>query len=221
MRMRAGGGLGLAVLLFLGSIPAMAQDQPTTPAATRADHPKARSTFTPEREAAALAFVEQNHPELAALLERLKPMNRNEYETAILDLFRVSENLAALRDRDSKRYALMLDAWKARSRVDLLVAQYATQPTPALESALRNALDAQINVELRQHRYEREIAAARLKRAEEAIAKLTTKRDETVASRFEALRKKGLRSRAFGARKKPAPTPPRSARPRPMGEATP
>ncbi len=213
-----GFGLSVPLLLVVGVIPARAQGQAAT---ARADRSDARATFTAEREAAALAFVDQHHPELAALLDRLKPMNRDEYETAIVELFRVSETLAALRNRDPKRHDLMLDAWKARSRVDLLAAQYATQPTPAMESALRTALNAQIDVELRQQRYERELAASRLNRAEEVISKLTTKREETIASRLESLRKKGQRSRATVTRNRPATTPPRSARPRPMGETTP
>jgi hypothetical protein len=200
----------LAAILLAG-LTATAAAQ--TPPASRAARGAARAAFTPEREAAARTFVAQHHPELAALLDRLKPMNRNEYEKAIGELFRVSENLAAARDRDPNRHALMLDAWKARSRVDLLAAQFAAQPTPEAESALRAAIEAQVDVELAQQRLERELAAARLRRADEAIARLSKDREATIANRLETLRKKGQRARTARPRPNPSPSP--------MGEPTP
>ena len=79
--------------------------------------------FTTEREAAARAFVGLHHPELNALLDRLKPMNPVEYEKAIGELFKVSEDMAALKARDPNRYPLVLESWKAKSRVEVLAAQ--------------------------------------------------------------------------------------------------
>jgi hypothetical protein len=219
--MRPARAVAVALLGLLALLPdARAQTAPTTGKAAKA----ARSAFTPEREAAALTFVARHHPELAALLERLKPMNRGEYEKAIGELFRASENLAALRDRDPRRHALMLDAWKARSRVDLLAAQFAAQPSPEGESALRAAIEAQMDVELAQNRFERELAAARLKRADDAIARLTKDRDRAIANRLESLRKKGQRPRAAAtaAPGRPArPRPSTSPSPSPMGEPAP
>ena len=91
------------------------------------------AVFTAEREAAALVFVERHHPELGSLLERLKPMNEAEYEKAIVELFSLSETLADLSQRDPKRHELAVEAWKARSRVQLLTAQMAGEPARRAE----------------------------------------------------------------------------------------
>src|SRR6185436_5664149 len=56
--------------------------------------PKNQVTITPEREAAAVTFVKLHHPDLAELLGHLKQSNPREYQRAIRDLFRTSENLA-------------------------------------------------------------------------------------------------------------------------------
>src|SRR5438132_8650434 len=67
-------------------------------------------TFTPEREAAALTFVRQHHSELADLLSELKTSNEAEYQRAIAELFRKSEQLADTQARDPRRYELELAA---------------------------------------------------------------------------------------------------------------
>jgi hypothetical protein len=167
-------------------------------------------TFTAEREAAALTFVQRHHPELATLLERLKPMNRAEYEQAIGELFQVSESLANLKERDARRYELALDAWKARSRVELLTAELASAPGPELESQLRQALDDQVNVELRQQQFDREALEARLRKVNESIDRIEQNHDKIVESRFRALLKKSQRARQRDTAKpdpaKPTPT---------------
>src|SRR5688572_7069950 len=73
------------------------------PAAAKID---TRPTFTPEREAAALAFVSMHHAELQKVLNQLKAMQREEYESAIRQLFQTSEQLARLKDQDIQRYEL-------------------------------------------------------------------------------------------------------------------
>ena len=81
-----------------------------------------------DREANALAFVRENHAELATVLEALKPMNPAEYRKAIVELSQVSRNLADIKVRNPRRHDLVLDGWKAKSRVELLAAQLAGSP---------------------------------------------------------------------------------------------
>ena len=97
--------------------------------------------FDAAREADALAFVRQHHPELATVLEALKPMNPAEYRKAILELSQVSRTLAELKARNPRRYELVLEGWKAKSRVELLAAQLAGAPSEELRSRLRSAIE--------------------------------------------------------------------------------
>ncbi len=146
----------------------------------------------PETEADALAFVREHHPELAALLVRLKPMKPAEYRRAVRELSQVSRSLAQLKSRDPARYALGLESWKAKSRVQLLAARLAGEagPVAGLEEQLRRAIAAQVDVEIRRQRHERAQAAERLKRAEEALNRLESRRESEAEARFQSLLKK-------------------------------
>jgi hypothetical protein len=197
--------LGFAMLVALAAAAAARPDgdatkatKPAPPAIPKAARPGSVPAFTPEREAAALTFVRRHHKELVKLLERLKPMDRDEYERAIGELFQVSETLANLRLRDEKRYEVSLDAWKAKSKVELLVAQLAGNPKPELQSQLRDAIEAQVGVEIRQQKLEREAAEARLRKANEAIERLESNRGNLVDSRVNVLLKKAERARRQG-----------------------
>src|SRR5689334_3765831 len=65
---------------------------------------------TPEREAAVMTFVQRNHVELADLLGYLKTSQPEEYERAIKDIFRTTERLAAIQERDPLQYELEIAA---------------------------------------------------------------------------------------------------------------
>lgn len=163
---------------------------------------ESRPVFTAEREAAALVFVERHHPELGSLLERLKPMNEAEYEKAVVELFSLSETLAELSQRDPKRHELAIEAWKARSRVQLLTAQMAGEPSRRAERerALRVALADQLDVELRQQELDRENAQARLRKVEDNISRISRERDSLIEARFRALSNKSKNARQAQAR---------------------
>ena len=90
--------------------------------------PNASSGMTKAREAAALAFVREHHAELESLLIQLKESQPKQYEQAVRDLFRTSEKLASLQERDRQRHDLELKAWQARSRVQLLSATLLMSP---------------------------------------------------------------------------------------------
>ncbi len=103
----------------------------------------AKSTpgMTKAREAAALAFVREHHPELEELLIQLGESQPKQYEAAIRDLFRTSEKLAAFHERDADRYAMELASWKLNSRVQLLSAQLLMSPADkALRAKLKQAM---------------------------------------------------------------------------------
>ena len=79
----------------------------------KAERPIARAAVVipPEREAAALAFARENHPELAALLEGLKQNAPREYQAALVDLDRAVDRLGKSRERSAERHAFDLSEW--------------------------------------------------------------------------------------------------------------
>ncbi len=139
-----------------------------------------------------------HHPELGSLLEQLKAMKPEDYRRAINELAQVSKNLAMLQKNDPGRYPLALDAWKTRSRAELIAAELIGAPSAEHETRLRTALDQQISAEAGLRRYERDQLRRRLKNLDELIDRLESKHDQMVESRFQTLMKKGQRARRAG-----------------------
>jgi hypothetical protein len=187
------------VMLALGGLVAVGQEG-VTPA-----KPNAAA-----REAAALAFVRANHPELADLLEQLKAMKPDQYTRAINELWQVNRQLAAYKKNDERRYQPALDVWKARSRAQLVAAQMAGgTPSTQLEGRLREALGTQLDAEIRQQQNERVLVQERLRKLDEAIDRLESRRDKIVESRYQLMLKKAERARRteWGPATQSAPTP--------------
>lgn len=197
---------------------ASADDSPRKPAAA-----DARASTLADDEAAAMAFVGEHHPELAALLTQLKPMRPEEYRRGVRELAQVSRTLATIKERDPRRYRAQLDTWKARSRVDLLAARLASWggPSPELQAQLHQAVAAQIDAEIQQQRVEREILTERLHKLDETIGRLESRRDSAVETRVQNLLRKARHSetraaRTVGAeakRKNPPKTKPKTGDP--------
>jgi len=145
--------------------------------------------FSPEREAKALEFVGRHHPDLAPVLQRLKGLNRAEYEQAIRELFETSERLAVMKPLDEALHGLMLEAWQVDSEIKLLAARYsvAARKDPAVEARLRELLYRQIDLQRRQVEHNRDRALATLKGMEANIKLLADNREEFVQRRFQNL----------------------------------
>jgi len=126
--------------------------------------------LTPDRELAALKFVEQHHPELAELIAALKTMNPVQYGQAIQDLFRASERIGMARSRDPRRHELELQLWKTQSRRDLVAVRLRMARTPELEAQLRQLIQDHWELQQSLLRLERERIAERLRKLDEQLA---------------------------------------------------
>jgi hypothetical protein len=198
--------------LVLGGIAALAGPEggSTTPPAKPIQVDKAGDQPTAEeREAIALAFVREHHPELALLLDPLKTMKPVQYQKAIAELFQVSRNLANLAKNDPKRYEARLAVWKARSRVEVIAASLASSPSTELESQLKAAIENHVDAQLNEQRLERSFVQERLKALNESIERLESNHDSLIESRFQGLIKKGQRDRR---QNEGQPAPAKSAR---------
>jgi hypothetical protein len=158
-----------------------ASKKTTKPAVAKTDELPA---LTPERETVALGFVQTHHPELADVLDRLKDMNRGRYEKALSELFRTSESLSLMQSRDPKRYELTLKAWKVKSRIELVSARLANSRDPQLQARLKELLQEQLDLELEQHRLERERLQTRLEKVDGLIRRFESDRHNVVESRY-------------------------------------
>jgi hypothetical protein len=150
---------------------------------------KAKSTIavTPEREAAVLTFVQRNHAELSDLLGYLKSSQPNEYERAVREIFRTTERLALIQERDPLQYELEVAAWTAQSRVQLLAARLRMESSNELLKQLRDGLMAQNEARLALLKHERQKAADRVSRMEAEITRIETSRDEVVDKQLKLL----------------------------------
>jgi hypothetical protein len=153
----------------------------------RRDRQEPALVLTPAREAAALAFVRNHHPELVELVDRLKETSPAEYKAVVSDLFRNSERLAALEESDPARYELALRAWKIKSRIHLLGARASLSDDESIRLELRGALEEQAQIRLEQLRFERDAIAERQKKAEAALARFEQDRAGHVDRQYDML----------------------------------
>lgn len=164
---------------------AAAQDNSTTPA--KRDAKAKKLGVTPERQAAVTTFVKRNHPELADLLTHLKARQPDEYEGAVRELFRTTERLAQIQERDPLQYELEVGLWTAQSRVQLLTAKLMMGATDELESALRSAVSEQIDARVALLRHQRQKAADRASNLEREIRKVEDDREQVIEKQVQLL----------------------------------
>jgi len=141
--------------------PAATATQPATkqpgskPAPARPAARPAAPPLTPEREAEALAFAREHHPELAALIEKLRKDNRRQFDRALRELAQDRDRLVRLQKQVPAQYDLALAAWKLDSRAHLLAARMTMSQDPALEAELKQVLRDRVDVRLKQLESER------------------------------------------------------------------
>lgn len=142
---------------------------------------------TPEREAAVATFVERNHPELLDLLLYLKSSQSDEYERAVREIFRTTERLAQIRERDRELYDLEVAAWQAQSRVQLLAAKVQMDSSAELAAQLREALKSQSAARLALLKYDRQRTADRLAKLDSDIARAQTDQGDLIDRQLKFL----------------------------------
>lgn len=144
--------------------------------------------LTPAREAAALAFVDEHHPELKTLLSNLKKRHPKQYAAAIRDLFRQSERLAGIQEKEPARYELELRRWKLQSRVQLLSATVQMNPQDdEAKRALKQSLVEQLQLRHEALQLERELLAKRLERIEEQLERSSDNIETSAERQFQAI----------------------------------
>ncbi|TXT22077.1 MAG: hypothetical protein FD138_3762 [Planctomycetota bacterium] len=158
------------------------------PAATEAAKNDAEPV-PPKREAAALKFAQQHHPELAELLGRLKVSHPDQYTKALRELDRTRDRLEKAKETDADRYAILLREWQLDSRVRLLAARLTMSTSEELEKELRQALTERHDARLQLLTYDRERSKTRLQKMDEQIAEHVQNRETSIDREFDRLKK--------------------------------
>jgi hypothetical protein len=165
-------------------------------------------TVTPESEAAVMAFIQRNHAELADLLVYLRASQPEEYERAIKEIYRTTQRLAMIQERDPLQYDLEVAAWTAQSRVQLLAAKLKMGSSDDLVNQLRSALQVQSAAKIDLLKHERQKAADRLEKIESDVTRLEANRSEVVERQLKLLTKAASEGRPAKAGKKKNVIPP-------------
>jgi hypothetical protein len=151
--------------------------------------------ITPDLETQALEFAGKQHPELVGLISPLKTTNPKEYQRAVRELFRTSERLDNIRQREPARYELELEAWKLQSHVRLLAARLVMEPEPELQKSLKDAIRQKADNHVRLLQFEKETLKNRLEQIDRNIEKSSKSLDQTVDQEYERLLKQASRDK--------------------------
>lgn len=151
--------------------------------------PEKVDRLTAEQQQSALDFVKEHHPQLNALISRLKKRDPAEYQKALKDVFRTCERLQRMEGRDRPRFEVELKLWKVGSRTRLLAARMATDQSPELESQLRELLNERTDLRLQQLTLERERLNNRIERIDSQVSQLAGERDAVIDKEIERLRR--------------------------------
>jgi len=196
----------------------------SAPSAKKDAKAKARLTVTPEREAAVLNFVQRNHAELAELLAYLKSDQPEEYERAIKEIFRTTERLALIQERDPLQYELEVALWTGQSRVQLLTAKVKMSTSEDLVKQLRDALARQNDSRVALLKHERQKAADRLEKVEGDIVRLESDREKIIDRQLQLLTRaaeEGRPARLSGKNAVKVKKNTKPADPKPANQSTP
>lgn len=185
-----------------------AKPGPVRPGAAR----PAPVPLTPEREAEALAFAREHHPELATLIEKLRKDNRRQFDRALRQLVQDRDRLVRLKKQVPAQYDLALSAWKLDSRAHLLAARMTMSQDPALEAELKQILRDRVDVRLKQLQFERGRLQDRLTVVNKTIDTIQADKNAVVDGDLQRIKRTIARNRR-PAPKKPNANETRSAKP--------
>lgn len=152
--------------------------------------------LTPEREAAVLTFVQRNHAELADLLAALRTNDPEQYQRAIRDIYRATDRLAQIQERDPRLYELEVAAWTAQSRVELLAARLKMGTSDELIRQLREALERQNDAKVALLKHERQKVTDRLSKIDGDLTRFEKNRDELISKQLKVLERTAGEGRA-------------------------
>lgn len=139
-----------------------------------------------QSEADAIAFVQEHHPELVSLLQSLKSMRQKEYEMAIREIVRTKKRLEMLAKREADLYAMELEAWKLKSKIDLMMAKAIARDKAFDKVILRELLSQQVENQKKRWKHEQSTITKRQEQLVELLGRTEGHEDERVDQQLSA-----------------------------------
>ena len=132
---------------------------------------------------------------MATLLTNLKQNNPTEYHAAVVELDRIVERLAAMKQKNSQQHDSELALWKLDSRIRLLAARLTMSDNPAIEAELKAAVREKVELTLAERKAERERLQKRVEKLDQTIGELSTKLDDVAEKEFAAIKRSAQSSK--------------------------
>lgn len=207
----------LVLVLFLGvqAGNALAQEsQENAPAAKqktqKTQKPKAQKRKqkdqipSPEQQVVIKEFIQEHHPELIELLDRLEVRRPAIYSRAMIDVAKAHKRLANIQESNSERYDAALELWKVRSRIHVASARVVIKDSPENRERLRELVARQIELRTANLEFEQRKAEQRIQKIQDQLVKFGVegsserearieKETKVALNRFRGLNKKGKR----------------------------
>lgn len=172
-------------LILITLLTAIASAQQTVPG-TGAAAP-ARPAVTDQERAAALTFVAEHHPELAALLTQLQKSRPAEFERAIRELVPQTQAIQRLQERSPARYEAQLRAWQVDSQIRVLMARWSRKPDAESETKVRELIARRQQLRLEQTLAEKQRLTEQLQKLTEQLQLLEQPENQRVQTEWEQL----------------------------------
>lgn len=147
-----------------------------------------QKNITADQERQAIDFARTQHPELVELLDRLEEINPEQYGRAIRELYRTSEKLRLMADRNPQRHSLEITLWKLESRIRLSLAQIVMEDDAEMEKSLAPLMAERRDVKRQILELERQQATTRIAEIEKQLDALQKDPEAETAKELKRLR---------------------------------
>jgi len=141
-----------------------------------------------DQEKQAIVFATAQHSELVELLDRLEEMNPDQYGRAIRELYKTSERLRLMADRNPERHALELSLWKLESRIRLTLAQIAMEDDAEIEKQLAPLMAERRDLKRQLLELERRQATSRIAQIDQQLETLQKAPEADTAKELKRLK---------------------------------
>jgi len=157
-------------------------------AARKAKANQKLKNITADQETQAIDFARTQHPELVELLDRLEEINPEQYSRAIRELYRTSEKLRLMADRNPQRHTLEITLWKLESRIRLSLAQKVMEDDAEMEKSLAPLMAERRDLKRQILELERQQATTRITEIEKQLDALQKDPEAETAKELKRLR---------------------------------
>ncbi len=139
------------------------------------------------QESLALAFVRNHHAELERYLDLLRERYPQQYKAAITDISQRAVRFDELKRRNQSLYESSIKDWKLESRIKLLAARNAMDPSDRLQNQIKELVQEQLLLRVQRLQEEKTRLEERLDRVSQQLDEAQQPNSEAVEKRVKLL----------------------------------